>query len=62
MSSSMRHVSNGEQRLRSLVSSDSHSQTYSANDGEAAQRNRQLVTGSIVAAIALAILIFLIVL
>lgn len=61
MSSSMRHYSRGEQRLRDLVRSETPARAFSSTDQETAQRNRQLVTGTLVAILALVVLVVLLV-
>lgn len=59
MSSSMQHFTHGEQRLRDFIDRDArqaNSDTVAYTDEEAAHRNRQLVSGLIIALIALAVI------
>ena len=59
MSSSMQHFTHGEKRLRDFIDRDTHQANRSAfsyTDEESAHRNRQLVSGLIVALIAIAVI------
>lgn len=59
MASSMQHFTQGEKRLRDFIDNDAHlanCNAFSYTDQESAHRNRQLITGMIVALIAIALI------
>lgn len=59
MSSSMQHFTHGEKRLRDFIDRDARQanyDTFAYTDQEAEHRNRQLITGLIVALVAIAVI------